>query len=172
MHYRTKTYIAGDWTGDKTAIEQLYKWKNSEHWSFDFVDAHDLTQSRDTSLPCTIKKSLATRLNGSRTFVLVVGKDTKNLTKGACRHCSSYISAWGICYHGHSVDQRSYIQYECEKAVKDGKKIVVIYNYANVDKSKCPDSIKNYGVHIPAYYKAIDGKYYWNIAEIRKAING
>ncbi len=31
MHYRTKTYIAGDWTGDKTAIVQLYKWKNSEH---------------------------------------------------------------------------------------------------------------------------------------------
>lgn len=27
MHYRTKTYIAGDWTGDKMAIEQLYKWK-------------------------------------------------------------------------------------------------------------------------------------------------
>ena len=58
MHYRTKTYIAGDWTGDKTAIEQLYKWKNSDHWSFDFVDAHDLTQARDSSLNCSIKASL------------------------------------------------------------------------------------------------------------------
>ena len=112
------------------------------------------------------------RLNGSKNFVLIVGKDTKNLTKGACRYCSSYVSAWGICYHSNNVDQRSYIQFECEKAIRDGMKIIVIYNYANVDKSKCPDCIKNYGIHIPAYYKAIDGKYYWNIAQIRKAING
>ena len=29
--YRTKTYIAGDWTGDKDLIDQLYTWNNSEH---------------------------------------------------------------------------------------------------------------------------------------------
>lgn len=29
MAYRTKTYIAADWDGDKNAVEQLYKWKNS-----------------------------------------------------------------------------------------------------------------------------------------------
>lgn len=27
MVYRTKTYIAADWDGDKNAVEQLYKWK-------------------------------------------------------------------------------------------------------------------------------------------------
>jgi len=26
--YRTKTYIAGDWTGDADAIQKLYEWKN------------------------------------------------------------------------------------------------------------------------------------------------
>ena len=51
-------------------------------------------------------------------------------------------------------------------------KIVVIYDYTIMDESKCLDCIKNYGVHILAYYKATEGKYYWNIAEIRKAING
>ena len=30
MAYRTKTYIAADWDGDKNAVEQLYKWKNME----------------------------------------------------------------------------------------------------------------------------------------------
>ena len=50
MVYRTKTYIAGDWTGDKDAIDTLYKWKNSGYLNFDFVDAHSLTQARDTSL--------------------------------------------------------------------------------------------------------------------------
>lgn len=39
MAYRTKTYIAADWDGDKNAVEQLYKWKNSNYWSLDFHDA-------------------------------------------------------------------------------------------------------------------------------------
>ena len=46
MAYRTKTYIAADWDGDKNAVEQLYKWKKSNYWSLDFHDAHDLTQAR------------------------------------------------------------------------------------------------------------------------------
>ena len=50
MAYRTKTYIAADWDGDKNAVEQLYKWKKSNYWSLDFHDAHDLTQARDSSL--------------------------------------------------------------------------------------------------------------------------
>lgn len=29
MYYRTKTYLAGDWTGDKAAIDKLHSWNNS-----------------------------------------------------------------------------------------------------------------------------------------------
>ena len=47
---RTKTYIAADWDHDKDAVEQLYRWKNNRGWSFDFADAHELTQARDSSL--------------------------------------------------------------------------------------------------------------------------
>ena len=35
--YRTKTYIAGDWSGDKDAIEQIYKWKDSDYWGLDLL---------------------------------------------------------------------------------------------------------------------------------------
>ena len=76
MVYRTKTYIAADWDGDKNAVDQLYKWKNSNYWGLDFHDAHDLTQARDSSLNCSIKSSLATRLDVSKTFVLIVGNKT------------------------------------------------------------------------------------------------
>ena len=31
MTYRTKTYIAGDWTEDKDAIDQLHKWNNNKY---------------------------------------------------------------------------------------------------------------------------------------------
>lgn len=76
MGYRTKTYIAGEWDGDSVAIEQLYKWNEGDKWSFHFVDAHKLRQCYDTSMPCTIKASLAARMSCSKTFVLVVGNNT------------------------------------------------------------------------------------------------
>ena len=47
MKYRTKTYIAGDWTGDSDAVEELYKWNRSDYWGLSFQNAHDITQSND-----------------------------------------------------------------------------------------------------------------------------
>lgn len=58
MVYRTRTYIAGDWDHDKDAVDQLHKWNDSNYWSLSFTDAHDLTQSNDGSLNCSIKASL------------------------------------------------------------------------------------------------------------------
>ena len=167
--YRTKTYIAADWTGDKTAVDQLYKWKNSDYWSLDFVDAHDLTQARDSSLNCSIKASLKKRMDVSKTFVLIVGNQTKTVRAGSCQYCSSYNSWTYHCSHGYSVDYRSYIEYECEKAVEAGIKIVVLYNSTTVDKSKCPDVIKSHGKHIPMMYYQ-NGTKYWNYTEIKNAI--
>ena len=48
MTYRTRTYIAGDWSGDKDLIDKLYEWNNSRKWDLHFIDAHELTQARDT----------------------------------------------------------------------------------------------------------------------------
>ena len=166
--YRTKTYIAADWTGDKDAVDQLYKWKSSNYWSFDFVDAHDLTQARDSSLNCSIKTSLKKRLDVSKTFVLIVGDQTKNVRAGSCQYCTSY-SAWtSYCTRGHTIDHSSYIEYECRKAVEAGIKIVVLYNSIKVDKSKCPDVIRNYGKHIPMI-RPQHGNY-WDYQGVKDAI--
>lgn len=169
MIYRTKTYIAGDWTGDQDLISQLYKWNDRDDLRLSFTDAHELTQARDTSLPCSIKRSLAERLDASKTFVLIVGRDTDKLTKGSCRYCNSYDSYHGSCHRGHYVDYRSFIRYECEKAQRDGIRIVVLYNYADVNRSKCPDILRYEGTHINAYYVQ-DGKAYWNYSKIRDAL--
>ncbi|WP_027431647.1 TIR domain-containing protein [Lachnospira multipara] len=168
--YRTKTYLAGDWTGDQNLISQLYKWNNDDRLLLDFVDAHELTQARDTSLACSIKRSLSERLNASKTFVLIVGKNTDKLTKGACRYCNNYSSYFSSCTHGSTVDQRSFIEYECEKAKRDNLKIVVLYNYTSVYKDKCPECLRYTGTHLNAYYKGTDGKYYLNYQDIKKAI--
>lgn len=167
MTYRTKTYIAGDWTGDKDLIDKLYEWNKSKYWNLSFTDAHELTQARDDSLYCSVKKSLSERLNASKTFVLIVGANTIKLTKGSCKYCSSYNNS--RCYRGHSVDFRSYINYECDKARKDRLKIVVIYNYASIYKDKCPEAVRYTGKHIPAYFYK-DGKAYWNYPDINDAI--
>ena len=152
--YRTRTYIAADFDHDKDAVDQLYKWNDSNYWSLSFSNAHDLQTSSDNSLFCSIKSSLKYRMDGSKTFVLIVGDHTKSLTKGGCQNCASYNSHTYACARGYSVDYRSYINFECDKAVEAGIKIIVLYNNIKVDKSKCPQSVKNIGTHVPmVYYK-------------------
>ncbi|WP_418261487.1 TIR domain-containing protein [Erwinia tracheiphila] len=119
--------------GDKDAIQKLHDWNDSKHLSLSFTDAHDLTQARDGSLNCSIKSSLNTRSNVSKTFVLIVGSNTKTARSGRCQYCA----------RGHSIDNKIYIEYECNRAVVDKLKIVVLYNAVSVDKSKCSDVIKN-----------------------------
>ena len=170
MAYRTKTYIAADWTTDKNAVDQLNKWNDSTHLSLSFTDAHDLTQARDASLNCSIKTSLGTRLDASKTFVIIVGTNTKSLRNGGCQYCDSYNSHTKSCARGYSVDYRSYIEHECDKAIRDGLKIVVLYNASTVDKSKCIDSVKNVGTHAAMqYYK--DGTCLWNYQAVKDAMD-
>lgn len=169
-YYRTRTYIAGDFDTDKNLIDKLYEWNENDNLLLHFSDAHSLMQSKDTSLPCTIKDSLAKRLNASKTFLLIVGEHTTSVTKGSCQHCDSYSPWYKNCRKGKNIDARSYIRFECEKAIRDGLNIIVVYNYTQVKKEKCPDILRNTGDHINGYYKGYDGKYYWNYIDIKDAI--
>jgi hypothetical protein len=171
MAYRTKTYIAADWDTDVDAVEQLHKWNDSKYWSLSFSDAHDLTQSYDSSLYCSIKSSLKTRMDASKTFVLIVGENTDSITKGGCQYCANYSSALKNCLKGRSVDYRSYIKYECDKAIEAGIKIIVLYNYACIYKSKCPEAVRDIGIHAKMQYIGTDGKYYWDYESVKAAFD-
>lgn len=170
MAYRTKTYIAGDWTGDKDLIDRLYMWNESVYRTLHFVDAHALQQSRNTSNYCSIKRSLAERLRASKLFILIVGQQTRALTQGGCQYCASYSRPNRWCARGNNVDYRSYIEYECELAMYYGIRIVVIYNYARVMREKCPEILRNEGIHIPAWYVDYSGNYHPNYSQIKSAI--
>lgn len=159
MAYRTRTYIAGEWNGDSDAIEQIYKWNDGDKWNLHFVDAHGFKQCYDSSLPCTIKGSLSERLGRSKTFVLVVGKNTKSARKGSCYYANcnnkgyNYFTGQSTCYViGKTYSTESFIEYECRLAydawLRDEMKIVVLYNAASVNKSKFPDILKNVGTHM------------------------
>lgn len=170
MAYRTKTYIAADWDGDHDAVEQLHKWNDGEYWSLSFTDAHDITQSNDSSLNCSIKKSLATRMDVSKTFVLIVGDNTTSLRSGSCSYCGSYNSYTHSCSRGYQTSLKSYIEYECDKAVRDGLKIVVLYNSASVRKSKCPEVLRDKGTHA-AMCKWENGRLYWDYQTVKYALS-
>lgn len=168
--YRTRTYIAADFDHDKDAVDQLRKWNDSKYWSLSFTDAHDLQTSSDYSLPCSIKSSLKYRMDGSKTFVLIVGDHTNNLTKGSCRFCGSYNSYTYACARGYSVDYRSYIKFECDKAVEAGIKIIVLYYSTVVDKSKCPAAVRDLGIHAKMLYRE-NGTLYWDYQSVKDAFN-
>lgn len=162
MKYRTKTYIAGDWTGDSDAVEELYKWNRSDYWGLSFQNAHDITQSNDKSRNCSIKASLRSRLNVSKTFVLIVGNGTKSRRAGECNYCSNNNDCG-------SSSNKSFIEYECDKAVRDGLKIIVLYKTTTIDKNKCPDVIKNVGNHI-AMLCRMNGEIYWDYQAVKNAM--
>lgn len=176
MYYRTRTYLAGDWDGDKNLIQQIYDWKRSGYLTLDFTDAHDLTQSRDGSLNCIIKGSLSKRMNASKTFVLVVGDKTNTVMSGSCSYCNSYSTYSQICFRDHPVDLRSYVKYECEKAARDARngvmRIVVIYNYMSVYREKCPEAVRYLGTHIAGICRDVYGNPKFDYQAIKKAIMG
>lgn len=167
-----RTYIAGDWDGDKNLIDTLYQWKRNNYYDFTFSDAHELSQSYDSSKPCSIKKNLSYRLGSSTTFVLVVGNNTTSVTKGSCRWCQSYDSYHSSCHAGGYVDYRSFIDYECDKAVRDSMRIVVLYNFLTVDRSKCPEAVRYKGEHVAAITRNNNGNLVWNYQGIKNAIMG
>lgn len=170
MTYRTRTYIAADWDGDWDAVEQLHKWNSSNYWSLSFPDAHELQQSRDTSKCCSIKRSLKERMDASKRFVLIVGGKTAEVRKGSCRYCPSYNSYSHYCGRGHSVDYRSYIDYECQMAVDAGIQVVVLYNSTRVDRARCPEAVRYKGSHVPMVY-CMDGKCYWDYQAVREVLS-
>lgn len=173
MHYRTRTYIAGDWETDQNIVQQLRKWNDSYYWSLSFTDAHELTQARDTSLNCSIKKSLKERLDSSKVFILIVGNNTTSLRSGGCQYCRSYNLFNNYCYKGMYQDTRSYIEYECEKAYNAFSaglmKIIILYNSSSIDRNKCPQILRHIGIHIPVFIRK-EGTLFWNYNDIKNVI--
>lgn len=167
---RPYTYIAADWEHDHNAVDILRKWNDDYRRNFSFLDAHELQQSRDESLNCSIKASLSERLGKSYRFILIVGDNTKNLRSGGCQLCPSYHSGIHTCMRGYNVDYRSYIEFECEKAVRDGMQIRVLYNALNVDFDKCPDVVRRGGLH-SAMWKYENGRYYWDYDKISSIVD-
>jgi len=69
-----------------------------------------------------------------------------------------------LSYYSTIVNRNSY-----NKAVRDGLNIIVLYNAATIDKSKCPDGIKDHGNHV-AMQKMENGTRVWDYEAVKKAM--
>lgn len=156
MAYRTRTYIAADWDNDKDAVDMLYKWNEDNSLALSFVDAHELSECRnDDTNNCNIKKNCSQNLDHSKDFVLIIGKKTKHLRAGYCMYCKDYKT----CKYTYKTD-KSFIEFECDYAVRNKLPIIVLYNSWNVDMSLCIDSVVYRAIcHVPM--KKLVGKNYW-----------
>jgi len=86
-YLRPCTYIAAGWDGDSNAVKIVQNWNKEYRKSFSYKSAHDLMQARDSSLNCSIKASLSSRLKESYKFILIVGENTKTVRSGSCQYC-------------------------------------------------------------------------------------
>jgi hypothetical protein len=76
MSYRNKTYVA--FASENISSYRLMEaWRENEKIDFEFIDAHDLYISRDTSQPETIKRNLRERLKNAKQIVLLGSADAK-----------------------------------------------------------------------------------------------
>ncbi len=76
MSYRNKTYVAFA-SEDIRYYRLMEAWRDNDNIDFDFVDAHDLYISRDSSQPETIKRNLRERMKNAKQVVLLGSADAK-----------------------------------------------------------------------------------------------
>ena len=146
MAYRTRTYIAADWDYDKDAVDILCHWNKSSNRELSFGDAHELSECRsDKTNNCNIKRNCAQNLDHSKAFVLIIGEHTKKSRAGYCMYCKDY----DHCRYKYTLN-KSFVEFECDYAVRNKLPIIVLYKSIQVKKSLCIESVVNKtNVHVP-----------------------
>lgn len=136
MAYRNKTYLCFDGDKDIHYFYLMKAWKHNQNdffMDFNFYDAHEINYARDLSKEESIKRQLLQRLNSSNLFVVLVGEQTKFLTK--------------------------FVRWEMEQALKQEIPIIAINlnGKRDLDDNRCPVILKDKLVlHISFNQKIIE----------------
>ena len=79
MAYRNKVYVAFDGDNDIHFYRLMTAWHQNDRSPFNFYDAHELNNARDTSTEQSIKAQLRLRMANSKTFLILIGSNTRYL---------------------------------------------------------------------------------------------
>jgi hypothetical protein len=132
MAYKNKAYVSMDADSDLKYYYLMKAWKQSDHSSFNFYDAHDINNIYDKSEE-SIKAGLQERFRESKVFLLLVGDSTRYLYK--------------------------YVRWEIEQAIKRELPIIVINinGTRTRDDIKCPPIVKNgLAIHVSFNAKILE----------------
>jgi len=125
MAYRNKTYVSFDADNDIHYYRLMQAWKQSDNTNFNFYDAHELNRLLPTSSEETMKRKLRERLLNSKTFIVLVGKQTRYLFK--------------------------FVRWEMEQALKLDIPIIAVNlnGKRKMDSDRCPPIIRDeLAIHI------------------------
>jgi adenylate kinase family enzyme len=116
--YRNKTYICFDGDEDMAYYRLMTAWKAHDGFTFNFQNAHDINSARDSSQEESIKRQLRERFANSKLLIVLIGKNTKYLTK--------------------------FVRWEMETALRLGLPIIgVNLNGSRQRDDRCPPIIRN-----------------------------
>ncbi len=148
MNTQIKIHTAADWEQDLSVVNQIEKWTQSQSGKYLISRDLDLLDDMEGEWFCFAKASLKQAIDESDIFLLVVGEETLSVMEGSCSLCENYRSFSGNCAHGRVTDKRGFLEFQCATAKELNKKIIVLYSMNVVDKSKCPQVIRELGQHI------------------------
>lgn len=133
MAYRNKTYVCFDADSDMRYYNLMKAWKENDNIAFDFYNAHDLNNLRNSSSEETIKRKLRKRLQNTKMFVVLVGERTRYLYK--------------------------FVRWEIEYVIEKDIPIIAVNlnGEKKCDNNLCPPILRDeLAIHIPFKQKIID----------------
>ena len=107
MAYANKTYVAFDADNDIRYYQLMKAWKSNSSVEFNFYDAHDLNNLRDSSSEETIKRKLADRMTNAKLLVLLVGDNTRYLYKFVRWEIEQALSTFSNGFYPQSIKPRA-----------------------------------------------------------------
>jgi hypothetical protein len=125
MSYKNKTFVSFDGDADMRYYRLMQAWKQNDHISFNFYNAHELNSARDTSSEESIKAQLMKRLMNTKVFALLIGENTRYLYK--------------------------FVRWEIEQALSRNLPIIAVNlnGSRSMDVGRCPPLLKDkLAVHI------------------------
>ena len=130
MAYRNKVFVSFDGDTDIHYYRLMRAWKQNDNTRFNFLDAHDLTQARDTSTEDSIKRSLSVRLANAKVVVSLIGEKTRYLYKFVRWELAQAIQRdtpiIGVNLNGHRSQDRN----RCPPVIRDHLVVYVSFNTA------------------------------------------
>jgi hypothetical protein len=148
MAYRNKTYIAFDGDNDMRYYRLMTAWSEHEGFDFEIHNAHDLNTARDTSQEESIKRRLRERFANSKLFLVLIGENTRYLTKFVKWEIETAIRL-DLPIVGININGSRQRDERCPPALRDQLALYVSFNEKIITFG-----MKNWPVYYPQHKKA------------------